>query len=374
MLDYVDLKNKLQLGLITTTAFHQGLGKLKSGSDANNLILDINILRYSLTGDSSNDDIQNNMVVLKSIFDRIDSSSLPENTKQLYSLWNAMNESVIIGNIFSRNITLTRTHEVAGNDLSPAVKKKQILAYLGAEKTFAERIEKIYAAARASNNVFVCATALQLSATHLVQRIINIIALDLDTRGLEEIIRNRAGQALESYNLFVQLDLIKDAHTSLSLNIELLDAAKHLFDSNVDGDLTTLTKTIATIEREMMLPPNFRVIQSTIEDKVEQKRLRKTQPPMASLKDQTDAQLDTFARIMMESYSLRDDTYMNVMNALKAYRLFYKRCHNPNIRPEESPHDQTYEKPIVFNLKNTITKIVSLPSSDMGYLLTSWGY
>ncbi|HET6252995.1 MAG TPA: DUF4365 domain-containing protein [Puia sp.] len=372
MLDYVDLKNKLQLGLITMTSFRQGLETLKGDSDANNLILDINSLRYALANDV--DDNEEYERTLKSIFDRIDSSSLPEKTKQLYNLWNAMNESLITSSIFSRSITLARTREVAGNDLPLAVKREKALAYLNAEKAFSDLINKIYMDATASNNVFVRATALQISATHLVQKLINLIALNIDTAGLEEIIRNRAGQALESFNLFAGLDLMKDAHFSLSLNVELLDAAKHLFHSNVDKDIETLVKTMSGIEREYMLPRNSRVILSLIEDKAEQKKLEGTRPPLSSLKTYTDAQLQTFARVMMETHDMPEDVYNNVMNALRAYRLFYIRCSHPNIRPNEKPHDQTYRQPIVFYLKNTITDIVSLESSDIEYLLASWGY
>jgi|GEM_PF-4389277 len=374
MLDYVDLKNKLQLGLIDMTAFRQGLEKLKGESDANNLILDINSLRYALANDHDIGDDEEYKRTLKSIFDRIASSSLPEKTKQLYNLWNALNESLITGNMFSRSVTLSRTREAAGNELPLAARKEKALAYLNAEKTFSERINKIYTDATASNNDFVRATALQISATHLVQKLINLITLNIDTTGLEEVIRNRAGQAFESFKLFAGLDLMKDAHYSLSLNVELLDAVKYLFQPDVDLDIDVLNKTMTRIEREYMLPPNSRVILSLITDKAEQKKQAGSRPPLSSLKSYTDAQLQSFARIMMETHNMPEEVYNNVMQALKAYRLFYNRCSNPNIRPQETPHDQSYQQPIVFYLKNKVTGIVSLENSDMEYLLSSWGY
>jgi len=48
MLVFVDLKNKLQLGDLIGQAFLEEIEKLKGESELNNIIFDINILRYSL--------------------------------------------------------------------------------------------------------------------------------------------------------------------------------------------------------------------------------------------------------------------------------------------------------------------------------------
>ena len=117
MLDYVDLKNRLQLGQITTSEFQQSLETLKGDNDRNNIIIDINILRYSLADDMSVSADQTYKDQLADIFDRISKSNLPDGIKQLYNLWNAMNESLLVGNAFSYAITLHRTSLAVGNEL-----------------------------------------------------------------------------------------------------------------------------------------------------------------------------------------------------------------------------------------------------------------
>lgn len=374
MLAFVELKNKLQLGEITGQAFQEGIENFKGESELNNIILDINILRYSLVNEINVVKNQSYKDKLKDIYDRIIIGNLSDTTKQLYNLWNALNESLIIGNTFSYNITLARTSESVGNTLTLQEKRERILGYLNEENAFLKRISDIYASAKASENNFVQATALQLSAIHLVQHIIFTIGLELPTDGLEQKIQKRVAEAIESYNLFVGLQLNKDAHYSLHITIELLDAAKAIFDSSVDKDLGELTGVTSKMERELMFDPIPRTIIELINDKKQQKEAAGKRPPMASLKGTSNAHLDTIAHIFMRSANLPDDTYKNVLDSLKAYRLFYDRCSNPDIIPREKRHDGSYQHSIIFVLINQKTGLTSLESTDMDNLLLSWGF
>jgi hypothetical protein len=374
MLEYVDLKNKLQLGQITMSTFRDSLEKLKGDSDRNNIILDINILRYSLAEDINAVGDQDYKDRLNNIFDRISKSNLPEGTQQLYNLWNATNESLIVSNTFSYAITLHRTSKAVGNELSNEAKGQHIKSYLSEENTFLSRISEIFQSAVTSKNEFVQATALQVSATHLVQKIIFYIGLDIDTNNIEDQIAKWAAEAIRSYNLFVQLQLTKDAHFSLSLAIELLDAAKALCNSDVDKDLEYLTGIMAAMEKELMLKPNTRTIAEFISEKKNKIETQKGRPPMSTLKDYSDPQLDLFARMALKSLTLPEERYVNVHGELNSYRLFYNRCRNPDIEPLQKVHDSTYRIPIIFILKNKKTGIISVDSHDMEHLLSSWGY
>ena len=253
-------------------------------------------------------------------------------------------------------------------------KAQYIKSFLTDEKVFLDRIRDIYQLAVASKNEFVQATALQVSATHLVQKIIFFIGLGLDTSNLEEQIARRSTEAVTSYNLFVQLQLTKDAHFSLSLAVELLDAAKALCNSPVDKDLERFTGIMAAMERELMIAPNTRTILNLISDKKKKSGNQKGRSAMYSLKDYSDQQLDLFAQMALKSLNLPQDRYNNVIGELKAYRLYHNRCQNPEIEPLQKPHDSTYRNPITFILKNKKTGIISAENTDMDHLLSSWGY
>ena len=373
MLDFVDLKNKLQLGEITIQEFREGAEKQKGGSDVNNIILDINILRYSLADDLNAAQNHSYKDRLQDIYNRIAKGNLSDTTKQLYNLWNASNESLIVGNNFTYNITLARTTELVGNTMSLEEKRKRILDYVNAENTFLRRITNIYAAATASKNDFVRATALQVRATHFVQHLIYTIGLELPTDRLEEKIQHRVSEAIESYNLFVGLQLNKDAHYSLHLLIELLDGAKALCNSPVDKDLETFTALTDKMEEESMFDPIPRTIIELINDKQRKKEAGK-RPGMATLKGASDSHLELYAQTLMQSVNLTAGRYNNVLDSLKAYRLFYNRCPNPDIIPREKRHDESYRHPITFVLINQKTGFTSLESTDMDHLLSSWGY
>lgn len=374
MLNFVYLKNKLQLGEMNTQVFSAEIGKLKGKSDLNNIIIDINILRYSIGNDTKIIENRSYKTELKNIYDRIAGGDIPDTTKQLYYLWNAANESLLLGNTFGYNITVARTSELLGNSLKLQEKKEKILSYLNDEKAFLRRITDIYNSATSSNNSFVRATALQLSAIHLFQYLLFVISFELKTNGLEQKIKNRAAEALESYNLFVGLQLNKDAHFSLHLAIELLDAAKAFFRSPVDEDLEQSIEIIGKMEQELMLQPIPRTIIEHINDKLERLNNTDKSGPMASLKGTSDAYLEQYAHIIMLSAKLPDERYNNVLNSLKNYRLFYDRCQSLDIVVREKPHDQSYKDPVIYFLSNLKTGFVSLESADMEYLLSSWGY
>lgn len=374
MLAFIDLKNNMVLGEITPQQFRERAEQQKGEGEVNNIILDINILRYELVDDVNVSQNQSYKERLKNIYDRIAKSNLSDTTKQLYNLWNAINESVIIGNTFSINITLARTSESLGNSMTLQEKQRRIISYLQEENQFLKRISDIYKAATASKNDLVSANALQISALHLVQHIISTIGLGLPTDGLEEKIRRRVAEAIESYNLFVGLQLNKDAHYSLHLLIELLDAAKALCHSPVDEDLDTFTALTSKMEKELIFEPIPRKIIEHLNETQQKKEEGANQPGMASLKGVSDSYLEHYTHILMESVPLPADRYTHVLDSLKAYRLFHDRCTNPDIIPREAPHDQSYRHPISFVLMNQKTGFISLESTNMDELLSSWGY
>jgi len=84
MIDYVDSKNQLLLGLIDNTIFLEKLRALKQNGESDTVVIDINILHYKLI-DLNSGEVDNQLKIeLNSIFKSIEESHASEKMKQLY--------------------------------------------------------------------------------------------------------------------------------------------------------------------------------------------------------------------------------------------------------------------------------------------------
>jgi hypothetical protein len=99
---------------------------------------------------------------------------------------------------------------------------------------------------------------------------------------------------------------------------------------------------------------------------------------MPILKDFTDSQITYLAKTALLSFRLPEERLINIVNEMKAYRLFHQRCNDPNIQILQFKDDyetkNIYALPIRFVLRSKITGVETTPSSDMNRLLLSWGF
>ena len=86
-----------------------------------------------------------------------------------------------------------------------------------------------------------------------------------------------------------------------------------------------------------------------------------------------DEGLQLYAEIALKTFNLPADRFQNVLTELRAYRLFYNRCSDPNIEVLQN-NDSMYKFPVEFTLKNKASGIYTTRSSDMEHLISSLGY
>lgn len=99
---------------------------------------------------------------------------------------------------------------------------------------------------------------------------------------------------------------------------------------------------------------------------------------MSVLKDLTDEQIESLAKTTLISFRLPEVRLSNIIEEMKAYRMFHQRCSDPNIQILQFKNDyetsQIYASPIRFVLRSKATGLETAPSSDMNSLLSSWGF
>ncbi len=373
MIDYVDCKNQLLLGVIDNNIFLDKLLALKQNSASDAVIVDINILRYKLIDLKSGEVDSQFTSELNSIFKSIDESHGSETMKQLYKIWNSENESIIISHNLTYQLGLYKVKVAVGSDLSLNEKKAFIEKYLKDEFTFLERINEIYKKAYQAKNIFVQASALSANVTHFLQKLITFLAQNFPMANYEEQLKRHFQFAFQAYQHYAELDMLKDAHYCLCNAIEILEAAKETQNPKVLKDIETLSSTKLLLEKELLLPPSQLVIPGLIQDLKARKENKDNQPGMYSVKDMSDQGLDLYANMAIKAYNLPPNRFQNVLNELKGYRLFYNRCPDPNIEVLQNNFSM-YQFPVEFTLRNKVSQIQTIRSSDMELLLTSLGY
>lgn len=373
MINYVDSKNQLLLGRIDNNIFLSKLRALKENTVSDTVIIDINILRYKLI-DLKEGEVDGQLKIeLNNIFKSIDESHATETMKLLYKIWNSENESIIISHNMTYQLGLYKVKVALGSDLSLSEKRAFIEGYLKEEHIFLERINEIYKKAYHDNNVFVQATVLSANTTHFLQKLISFIGQDFPLENYEDQLKRHFQYAYQAYQHFCELGMLKDAHYCLTSAMEILEAAKETQNSDVEQDLNTLGSAKTSLEKELLLTPCVLVIPGLIHELRLRKENKDKQPELYSVKNMTDQGLDLYANMVIKAYNLPAARFENILNELKAYRLFYKRCQDPNIEVMQN-NLTMYQFPVEFTLKNKISHIETVRSSDMELLLSSLGY
>lgn len=372
MIDYIDAKNQLQLGQIDNTSFQGKLQALKEQNIGNSIIIDINILRYKLIelkGGEVDSKLRSN---LADIFISIGNSNAGETMKELYKIWNSENESFIINHDLTYSIGLHSVKAAVGNDFSLNEKKAMIEGHMQEEGVFLNRINEIYKKAYQDKNVFVQASALSANVTHFIQKLITYISQDISLEDYDNTLKKHFEFAFHAYQHFSELSMLRDAYYCLSNALEILSVAKEILNQDVDSDIETLSSARILLEKELLLSPTSLVLSDLIAEKKSKKSIKPDQG-MAGVKDMTDQGLELYATMALKAFNLPTHRFQNILNELKAYRLFYNRCTDSNIEVLQANHSM-YDQPVEFILQNRISHIQTLRSSNMEFLLSSLGY
>jgi len=129
------------------------------------------------------------------------------------------------------------------------------------------------------------------------------------------------------------------------------------------------------IERELDYSSYEPVLIPAIKQKLN--RTASNDSERSSLKDLTDEQIEVFATHTLKGFNLPSERLINIINEMKAYRLFWNRCQDSNIEilqyhRVERTKENFYIEPVTFVLRSKSSGIETVASSNMEFLLKSW--
>ncbi len=386
ILTFVELKNKLALGYITSDDFISQLNNLKENPTTcqNLIILEINITKYELLKIKAFEKIPKALIdAVHKLFDLIEECNCAEKVKDIFRLWNSENFSIIIGHIQTEQLGELKIRESLNDELSLEERKASVLFLVSLEQQFSRILFLINKKAFDCGDKFLKATSLSLFVQHFLQKEINYFMLGADVSNVQEHrkqLENTVSYAFAAFNLFVELSLPKDSYNNLTNGLELLEFAQIYYSTLFGYNKSNLTNIKTDMESKLELTAQPSIVAGLTQ--IRNKNLNsdsQNENGLPYLEGMNDIQIESLAKTVLKSFHLPEERLTNIINEMKAYRMFHQRCKDPNILIfqfdyVQRTNENAYSIPVQFVLRSKLTNVETTPNSDMEILLTSWGF
>lgn len=386
-LEFSITKNDLHLGHITNDQFIEKLEKLCSEDISlhNKITIQINLTRYKLIEIKA---FQNPPVELdkkvQEIFGNIEMLSDDDDQKYLLKVWNCENYAILLNDKLRSSLSnFTLTKELGG-DWSLEAKKKAILSFIQPELSLLEMLNNLYKKGLASGEKLLQAAALSTYVNFYIQKQITLLGhkqQSVNIDGEEKVLKTVFNYAFIAYTIYGELNMLKDAHYNLGNAIEILELAKYQVNANVADDLEKLRVGRELLEKEGDIKPYDSVIVKMIANLKgpNSETGDSSLTGVADFSQFDDEQIRNLAIITLKAKNLPENRLTNIINEIKAHKLFQQRCTDKNVimlLASKMPFfkEHLYEYPVTFVLRNIKSGIESIISSDMDHLLSSWGF
>ncbi len=379
---FVRIKNQHALGYIDSNLFLRELKALEeTAGESNKITLKINQVYYQLTSTKAFQLVQEEILeTIQDVFALVEKSDEKKRTKQLLSLWNCENLGYWIASISGAAMGEIRIKESLNGPMPIEKRMKAADEIMKLTQLFEQTVSEINSQALNSQDKIVQAYATSIWVKFFIHQQINFYSFEVPVNtidGFEIRIRKRINNAAEAYNLFLELHINKEAYDSICNMIELIELAERAYGIQTGYGSEDLYKTKLRLEKDFEFPPRKIVFV----DLIDEKRRQASEPHddgFRMFQGLDDSQVNVLARMALESFSLPEERLVNIVNEIKAYRIFYDRCNDPNIEIHQFRcpvnEKEKYSLPVRFILRSKATGIESAPSADMEGLLESWGY
>jgi hypothetical protein len=377
MATFLKLKTDLNLGYISTDAFLEGINRLASATTApqNILVLKLNSLRFQMAAIQPATGIPSSLVeTVLSIFGEIERANLTIKTRTILTLLNCEILSHAIGHESGMFLGEMKLREKLGKPFSPEERLEKSRHFFKWEDLFYSILERAYKTANDLNDFSVKAQILSVRVFNYLQRQINILSFDVPPiADGNEILINNIRFGATAYNYFMKVNAYKDGYDVLCNTIDLIELAeqKYNLESPVSKDQLYVIK--RQMESNLDVKPRDFIFPKLLQ-KI---RCQDAAPPHSGMpvtENMSDDQIHSIAVKIHSAMHLPTDHLANIENELKAYRVFHRRCKDPDIQILQGQVANRYAQPVHFVLRNRRTGIETVPSDDMGKLLTAYGY
>lgn len=380
-LKFCTLKTNMMLGYISQADFVTSLKDLANDNIGieNAITIRINLLRYQLLEIKPFHNLPENLSTdIESIFSDIEKLEDGNRRKDVLVVWNCENYSILLNHNLRMELAKSSLAKALGNDLTLEEKRLMITSFLKEDTRLHTMLNNLYKKGISKNDKLLQANALSTYVVYFLQKQLNLMSndksLDIKTTTAKQL-DTFIGFSMKAYSLFLELNMLKEAYYNLCNALEMAILVKELFKQDVEKDIQVLQEGKEAMESTLEITKYDLSIPAFLE-KIRENNEQQKRDDFTKVDDE---QLENLARIYIGTERLPEDRFQNVLNDLKANRLFKLRCTNSDIvllyvLSKPAPFKNDYKFPCVYVLKSTTSGIESQHSSDISSLLTSWGF
>lgn len=374
IIEFTKFKNDFTLGKKNADKYIEVLEDLIKTNkiEQNILTLKINISLLKIMNSIAEKEIDKSLLSeFKDLHDEIEKSEIDENIKHLFQIFQAENYHACAIKIFSESILKQQLKEKLGISISQnerIANAKELNEMMTLPVIFAQ---KALIFANEKNDKLIKAHALHKIAhfffgTQLTSVLHNLI---LSESPSIELLKNCFTYSVESYNLFIELNLLNESHIVLVLAYEIKNLGLRQFKVDVGGtDLQAILKQIRNLENDIGKKKFVSVVDTFFQDKEKERRTK--------VNDFTDEELEFFAKSVLEAKGLPQSRFANLLQDLKNRQLFERYCdtekyemHQTNVRG-----DDIYLYPTSYRIYNKNHNLLLGEGTDVHLLLKKLGF
>lgn len=376
MIEFVEAKNQVQLGQLTSPEFIRILEKQvsRATNKQNQLTLRINLQRFKIRDIQGPVDIPlETLSEIQSIYKSIEESEFDQDVKDTLALWNGEHDSHLMTHQQHLDYISFQMLKATGRDLPKGIWMKIVNESINKELKFLKRVEDIYNRAAQKDHKFLQATAQSIMGTYALQKLFSLLSYPDTPKVPEEDMKRFMRYSFMAFRLFREIGHPIEAYRSLCTTLELMHVTQHYY-SNVPADyIQALQTDKAALENELMIPS----YQLQLPSRLKKIAAIETSKVNDSLAEYPDADLENLARVVFDKLRLPKERFINFHNEIIATRLFQQRCSDPNVQffcYNFGSTNNAYIQPVQYILKNKLSGIESVRSKSMDDLLSSWGF
>ncbi|MEZ2336277.1 DUF4365 domain-containing protein [Mucilaginibacter sp. RCC_168] len=378
MIRFGHLKNQMMLEQIDLAEFVAGIKAIRDeeSSPRNILLIDLNIIFYELLSLKFFHKLPDDMLKrIRSVFVHIKELSIDDRSRQLIEANNAENLSqyiLFLWSDFFNELAIQRAAGTAERSAIPALAQTPLLDL---ESELNKILEHLYTEGQAQKDELLQAHALLVQSRYLTAKEISLISQwpmlkSLHFHNQKQYVEH-IKLALSGHDHFMAVGYVELAYQSLVNGIELILIGRDVYKYRDEMNLPLLESLKLKMEQQHELEAlDQRFPQLTA------KITRTSDLYMSDTRDMDDQQLEGMASSIFRALKLPYGCHANLLNELRNCRTFYQRGSDKlELIPYEFNHDLRlfYSGPVRFIIRNKQTNFRSVPSSDVGALLDSWG-
>lgn len=375
IIKFCKLKVDFQLGKKKGAEYLADLISLNDESESvgNTLMIQLNILYFRLSDlFKGREEIPNRFEAeLIHYFDQISNSDIEPRLKQIIRLYHCQNINACLMNHLAKDTATLKIREATGQTMPPRERAKLGQRVFQLIELLVKYHTEAFEFADKNQDQLVKAHTLKTTSEHFFSLMLHFFILEKSTGVFErKIFESNLTNALLAYQLFAELELHHEAYLTLTTAYEImqlfqLQEGELLGGISADDLLNQINELAVNIGH---VPFKCIVLEA---------HAKKAEPDgwLAIPDDEEHAYASTIARGMQ----LPDDRVTNIALEIKGFKLFERRCKNPDIamfieKAHLNSRETMYASSPRFILKNKRTGMESQFHSDINSLLDQYQY